>query len=437
MENINIEREARGGFANKEIGEIDFFLYKNEDHRYIQLAFGENKVWGSFENQVKQLLGYANRNINFGFTIVINRNTTYDKIKKSQKEILEKFDLEGNFQVKDIKEENGILISTHIIPEENKMFKIYHFIINANGDARKKIAQEARKKVKNNILEQKEKNKINEIEKAKETIKFISDKIENKVTFDDMIDILSKLKEVLYLEEANNVIKKFKQIGTTKRRKSTLVLNDKKYKNIQIFDGEETPIMGFCQKIRNEKNLSIIAMKIDKTIEQYKSLNQDNKYIIKKRYVKEAIKIANEKYRILELLEDKKIDIFISKKGSDDLRSYLYKDMFDEKFEIFIYADKDSIYTLLYQLGSILNLILCSIGETVPKEFIQVNKNIKIDLLKKSKAERKIIFSDIFAITALSNTYLEAFLPFTLKSDANKILEEYFAEAIGKKLDKK
>lgn len=106
MKNINIEREARGWYAKKEIGEIDFFLYKNENHRYIQLAIGENKIWGSFEKQIEQLLGYSNKNIQFGFTIVINKNSIFQEIKDSQKEILEKFKVNGNFQTVKVEEEN-------------------------------------------------------------------------------------------------------------------------------------------------------------------------------------------------------------------------------------------------------------------------------------------------------------------------------------------
>ncbi|MFR2196803.1 MAG: hypothetical protein ACLS5Y_04485, partial [Clostridia bacterium] len=118
MKNIIIEREARGGFAQKKIGEIDFYIYQNENHTYKQLAIGENKNWGNFENQVKQLLGYSNKNISFGFTITINRDKSYQQIKEKQIEILENFS-NKNFEVLNVEEQDGKVISTHIIPEVN------------------------------------------------------------------------------------------------------------------------------------------------------------------------------------------------------------------------------------------------------------------------------------------------------------------------------
>lgn len=438
MKNIIIEREARGGFAEKEIGEIDFFLYKNDNHRYIQLALGENKMWGKFENQVKQLLGYANKNIEFGFTIVINKNNTYQEIKDSQKEILEKFNVNGKFKVIDIEEENGVLISTHTIPEENRHFKIYHFILNTNGQARKEIAHEARGKFINKNLESEVEKGEKKEKNTEEIIKYISNKIEKQLTFEEMVDILDNMKEVIFEEKTKEVIKQFKKIGTNKRRKATLKIDNKKYSNIQIFDDRDTPIMGFIEKIRNQRDMSLMYMIINATIRQYKNLDCNNKYIIKKKYIKEALEIAQNKYKILDLLADKKINIYISNKGSGELKSDLYKDEPNNAFEIFIYSAEDAIYTILFQLGSILNLILCNKDEVIPKSFIKVNKNrnIKVDLLKATKEERVIIFSDIFAVTALKNTQFEDFAPFILEDGANRILDEYFMQEIGKKLEK-
>lgn len=58
---------------------MDFFLYKNYNHAYIQLALGESKIWDKFDSQIKQLLGYSNKNINFGFTITINKKILINK----------------------------------------------------------------------------------------------------------------------------------------------------------------------------------------------------------------------------------------------------------------------------------------------------------------------------------------------------------------------
>lgn len=438
MENITIEREARGGFAKKEIGEIDFFLYQNNNHQYTQLALGENKVWGNFENQLKQLLGYLNKNIRFGFTIVINKDNTCEQIKNSQKKILENFNLNGEFKVINIEEKDNIVISTHTIPEEDRPFKIYHFIINLNTKVRRNMAQQARRNIKNTPHTQTISNAKNNKVNSKVIIDYIIDKIKAQpLKFEDMLDILNKFKSVVYEEEANELINEFKKIRRNKRNKSKLIVDNKKYNNIQIFNDKDSPIMGFLEKITKFQDKVSIYMAIDKTINQYKTLDNNNEYVIKDEYIRKALEVVQKKYNILDLLADKKIDIFILNKGQEKLKSYLYKDLYNNTFEIFIYTDKDAIYTLLYQLGSILNLILCNEDEAVPKDFIKVNKKIKVNLLETTKIERKIIFSDIFAITALKNTDLEMFAPFVLENDANKTLEEYFIKEIQKELKNK
>lgn len=437
-QNINIEREARGGYASKEIGEIDFFLYKNENNRYIQIAMGENKVWGRFEKQIQQLLGYSNKNINFGFTIVINRNDTYEKIKNTQKEILQKFNIKGKFDTINIEEKGGILISTHTIPEESKFFKIYHFILNANGQERKEIANIAR----DNSIEISQETSINtnientnNQEIVNSTIDYISERIDKPVSFDDMIDILEKL-ELIILDGSEELIDKFKRIGTSKRKKSVISINNKKYSNINVFDINDSPIMGFAEKIKKEKDKILVGSNVSKTLEQYKEFNFTREKVIKREYIVQAIKLAHEKYKILDLLNNKKIDIFITNKGREEYRSYLYKDYFDEEFEIFLYTDEEAIYTTLFQLGTIINIILCDEEEVIPKDFIKINKNkkINVDLLKRTKEERMIIFSDLFAVTVLKDTDLEYFAPFTLNNEANAIIEDYFKEAISKKI---
>lgn len=437
MKGINIEREARGGFAEREIGEIDFFLYKNENHKYLQLAIGENKVWGNFENQIKQLLGYANKNINFGFTIVINKNNTYQEIKDSQKEILKKFNLNDSFKLIQIEEWEDVLISTHIIPEENKLFKIYHFVLNTNTQARKQMAYEARNKnIENNkitITQSNEETKTEELDK-KELINSILTKIEQVNTFEDMLDILNNLEKVIFESEAYQIIKRLKEIGTAKRRKASIVVDGKKYNNIQVFNQKDSPLMTFIQKIRNEKSIPSIAMHIQETIKQYKELGANDQYVIKIEYLKQAIEIAQKKYHVLDLMANKKIDIYIVGKKREDFKSYLYKDFFNENFEVFIYTAEDAIYTVLHQLGSITNMILCDERATVPKEFIKVNKKVKVDLLKASIEDRIRCFSDIFAITILKNSCLESAAPFLLNDEANKILEEYFINEIENKI---
>ena len=432
MKNIVIEREARGGFSKKEIGEIDFFLYKCENHKYIQLAMGENKVWGNFENQIKQLLGYANKNIEFGFTVVIN-------IKDSQIKILEKFNINEQFQVIDIEDDDEVLVSVHHIPEENKEFKIYHFILNANTQERKNIAQDTRSKNKEDEVKQEDdKNYIKE-KNSKEIMNSIQESIAKQIKYEQMTDILKKMQEVIYEEGFDEIIKKLKSLGSKARKKAMIEVDNKKYNNIQVFDEKDSPIMGFVEKIRKEKDEAIISMNIYKTIEQYEKLDKYNEKIVRTRFLKEALEIAQKKCKVLDLLVDKKIDIFNTGKESGEYKSYLYKNFTDEKFEIFIYSAEDGIYTLLRQIGLILNIILCKEDEIIPRSFVKINRNkaINVNLLERTKGERVIIFTDIFAVTMLKNTSLESSAPFLLQDEANKVFEEYFATEIMKKIEEK
>lgn len=85
---------------------------------------------------------------------------------------------------------------------------------------------------------------------------------------------------------------------------------------------------------------------------------------------------------------------------------------------------------MLYQLGTILSIILCDGESLIPKNFIKINKKIKVNLLNATIEERAKIFSDIFAVTLLRNTELECFAPFVLNQEANNVLEDYFKDKI-------
>ncbi len=139
-----IEREARGGYSNKKVGENDFYIYKVENDNIKQIALGENKIWNNFERQVKQLIGYMNENIMFGFTIVFNKTQELSKVREKQIEILEKLKNDKKLNIENIIDNNN-LISIHIHPENNK---IYHLIVNAYHPDRKKIAMDSRRKSK-------------------------------------------------------------------------------------------------------------------------------------------------------------------------------------------------------------------------------------------------------------------------------------------------
>lgn len=146
---IIIDREDRAGFALKDAGELDFYLWKMEEGIYKHLAIGESKKWGKYEESIIQLIGYMDDKIDFGFTIILNQTADINSVRKKRKEILEKFSVDGNFcvtkDVIEVKNMSDVLISVHENPEHiGTYFKIYHFIFNVNKPERKIAAKIAR-----------------------------------------------------------------------------------------------------------------------------------------------------------------------------------------------------------------------------------------------------------------------------------------------------
>nr|AAK08956.1 unknown [Geobacillus stearothermophilus] len=67
-----IERETSRGFAKKQVGEVDLFnIYKNGIIRNITI--GKNNEFGDYERQIKQLIGYMEKEMTFGFAIILNK----------------------------------------------------------------------------------------------------------------------------------------------------------------------------------------------------------------------------------------------------------------------------------------------------------------------------------------------------------------------------
>ncbi|MGE7762282.1 hypothetical protein [Peribacillus sp. NPDC097895] len=153
--NINVDREKPAGFALKNVGELDFFIHRTTRGKYEKIAIGENKEWGTYKAQFKQLIGYMDRDIKFGFTIIFNKTVRLKTVLESRKKILEEFSIEidGNtfFQVNRMEEMKGlkdVVITYHKNPEDESEFKVYHFIINAFLPERIEVAQQARRKRK-------------------------------------------------------------------------------------------------------------------------------------------------------------------------------------------------------------------------------------------------------------------------------------------------
>lgn len=147
-------REQPMGFALKGPGELDFFIYSSSDYIIRDIAIGENKEWGNFEKQVKQLLGYMTESVEFGFTIIFNKSTKLDTIEESRNNILKNFSVDVNGEkffetleiYKGFKELDDILVTKHKNPENGTYFEIYHFICNAYRPERLTAARQARRR---------------------------------------------------------------------------------------------------------------------------------------------------------------------------------------------------------------------------------------------------------------------------------------------------
>lgn len=152
-ENIEVTREMPSGFAKKTIGELDFYIYKYINDIFNIVAIGENKEWGNFKEQLKQLLGYMKCDTKFGFTILFNKKVNLNTVIEKRNEILKDFyiskDGAKHFEIigdiEEIEEMKCVVKTLHINPEDKTYFRVYHFIVNAKLDEREEAAKQARK----------------------------------------------------------------------------------------------------------------------------------------------------------------------------------------------------------------------------------------------------------------------------------------------------
>lgn len=146
---IHISREFTMGRASKSIGETDLYFYMVNNDSLIDIAILENKNIEKFKNQYNQLMGYLNPYFKFGITISINRNKSmnegYNFIMEKLKELkgteFEPINI-GKIGMND----DYIMFSEHIVPENGKRMKVYHMILQLYDKERKKVAVRARNK---------------------------------------------------------------------------------------------------------------------------------------------------------------------------------------------------------------------------------------------------------------------------------------------------
>ena len=148
--NIHMDREDRIGFALKDLGETDFYIWQTKEGIYRKIAIGENKKWGKYESSLKQLIGYMDNDVEFGFTIIFNQNTDLNTVLAKRLKILKSFHVDQNFKVigqpEELKDMPNVLRTKHEHPEhKGTYFYIYHFIFNIYKPLRQKAALKARK----------------------------------------------------------------------------------------------------------------------------------------------------------------------------------------------------------------------------------------------------------------------------------------------------
>ena len=147
---IDIEREVRGGYAVKDLGEMDFYISSCENGRYKKIAVGENKKWGNYEEAIGQLLGYMDSDVEFGFIIIYNDWTCLQTVLDGRIDILKKYNSQSDFKmVGEIEEAfnlENVLRTCHQNPEKaGSLFHLYHFVFNTYKPERKKAARASRK----------------------------------------------------------------------------------------------------------------------------------------------------------------------------------------------------------------------------------------------------------------------------------------------------
>lgn len=151
---LDIEREARVGYALEDLGELDFYIYSYESGIYKPIAIGENKKWGAYKDSLGQLLGYMDHNTKFGFTIIFNKDTKLNTVLEGRKKVLQEYNVDGNFsvigEIEELKDMTDVLRTCHENPEKpGTYFYLYHYIFNVYKEERVKAAKSGRRRARN------------------------------------------------------------------------------------------------------------------------------------------------------------------------------------------------------------------------------------------------------------------------------------------------
>lgn len=141
---IHISREFTMGRAKKKLGETDLYFCKEKNGIVEDYAILENKFIEKFTKQYFQLMGYLNPNFNVGITLSMSRDLSLkeglDKIEKE----LNSIEKEKAFCPISISRvefgSTAVVVSQHIVPETEKIMKVYHLVFQLNDTERKDAA---------------------------------------------------------------------------------------------------------------------------------------------------------------------------------------------------------------------------------------------------------------------------------------------------------
>lgn len=146
---IHISREYTMGRSIKKLGETDLYFYKEDNENIIEYAVLENKYIEKFSEQYNQLMGYLNPYFRFGITLSINRSKTLQEGIEFIKGRLTEFKGQPFEPIKidrlNVDDNNFILFSEHVVPENGNKMTVYHLILQLNDKDRKDAALKARK----------------------------------------------------------------------------------------------------------------------------------------------------------------------------------------------------------------------------------------------------------------------------------------------------
>ena len=148
---IQIAREYTLGRAKKTIGETDLYFFSQNEGIKLDWYILENKVIENFSKQYEQLMGYLNPNFRAGITLSINKDKdweeAFDYICEKLDNLMEKREKFAPILIDRKTGINGTryVKTEHMVPETGHTMPVYHFVLQLSGDARQRIALDARR----------------------------------------------------------------------------------------------------------------------------------------------------------------------------------------------------------------------------------------------------------------------------------------------------